>query len=113
MNLDLLELLRRVNSVCATLASLTSNTIDDRLTAAIAVVLNNEAFLQLLAVLFESRAVTESLGSARTTAIEQLANSSAAAQQTVALQAAGMNWREFLQLLPIIVRIGLTLLGKR
>jgi hypothetical protein len=113
MSLDILELLRRINAVCVTLSSLTTNSIDDRLTAAVAVILKNDAFLHLLSLLFQEQSVTNSLGTARTEAIVQLATASAPAESEATLRAAGMSWREFLQLLPIIVRIGLTLLGKR
>jgi hypothetical protein len=113
MTLDMIELLRRVNAVCITLAGLTSNTIDDKLTAAITAILNNETLVNLLRALLQDHNVTNSLGDSRTAAIVQLASAGHTRSGEQALAAAGVKWREFLALLPIIVRIGLTFLGKR
>jgi hypothetical protein len=113
MTLDLVELLRRVNAVCITLAAHTTNTIDDKLTSAVAAILNNEALMQLLRSLLTNGAVTGSLGDARTEAIVKIAADSHTQQGETALRAAGLSWIEFVRFLPIIVRIGLTLLGKR
>ena len=113
MSINVIELLRRVNSVCVTLAELTTNSIDDKLTAAITAILNNEALLNLIRALLNDSGVTTSLGESRTAAIVKLAADSHTATGEQALRAAGLSWLEFVKFLPLIIRIGLTLLGKR
>lgn len=113
MQIDILAAIKAAASVLKTIAQYTPTKIDDVLSQIFDAALANPALIDFLLGLVTQPEVASLKDDERTQAVQTFAAANANASVQSAVSEAGIPWAKFIEYLPAIARMLLTLLGKR
>ena len=114
--MDIISLCKAVISVFSTLAKYTTTTVDDQIVAFLTAALDNPAVLDLLHAILHDQDVVNSKDEARNLAMMgAVGRFDGSRLQAIKefLAAAGITWEQVMTYLPLVIRIFLSLSGKR
>lgn len=113
MTIPVKTLIEMALGMLKTVAKYTSTQLDDQLVEVLDAVFSQPELIALIESLLNDPAVQTAKDDARTSLIKDLANRRRNPETETAANSAGLGWEALIAMLPTIIRILLSLAGKR